>query len=96
MESGKVLLIIKTAHDEEILCADITKNGQYLVTGGNYLETVRNLQMATTTSLICAYASCITLYRNVKFVEGMEVEEDACFSITPAHSPTSHSVRTCQ
>jgi len=33
-ETGKVLLVIKTSHDEDVLCADITKDGQYLVTGG--------------------------------------------------------------
>lgn len=34
VETGKVLLVIKTSHDDEILCADITKDGQFLVTGG--------------------------------------------------------------
>lgn len=34
VETGKVLLVIKTSHDDEILCADITQDGQYLATGG--------------------------------------------------------------
>jgi hypothetical protein len=34
VETGKVLLVIKTSHDDEILCADITRDGQYLATGG--------------------------------------------------------------
>jgi len=34
MESQKVLLVIKTVHDDDILCGDMTRNGHFLVTGG--------------------------------------------------------------
>ncbi len=53
VETGKVLLVIKTSHDDEILCADITQDGQYLATGG----TSSLLKVCTFSSLFSSLLS---------------------------------------
>jgi len=51
MESQKVLLVIKTVHDDDILCGDMTRNGHFLVTGGtSSLVKVFNVKLSILSS----------------------------------------------
>lgn len=86
-ETGKVLLVIKTSHDEDVLCADITKDGQYLVTGGtSSLIKVRGRDLLR---IFCDYWPII-----LGVLEGVEAKTGEAFQLAfqNAHPSGSHFI----